>query len=192
MQLQVGKIHSYDGEYAVIEFPDGNGVKEFEVPVCQLMTETDQSQHFPSIGTDVLIAYSEQEQPFLIGTYYTESNGRPFSSRDKFGFKFSDGTEISYDKSTGTLTASGAINTATIDSTAAVNVTAPTVNITGNLIVSGTITGASVAAGSMSASGSISAGGTDVGSMLTQIKTKYNAHTHSGSVPVPGAGEQIV
>ena len=191
MKLQIGKIDSYSGEYAIIKFPDGDNVKEYSVPIGQLLTETDKSQHFPAVGTDVLIAYSEQGQPFVLGTYYTETNGRPFSSLNKFGYSFSDGTEISYDKDSKTVTISGAVANVTINSSTSVNVTAPTINITGNLVVTGSVTAASVAAGSMAASGSVSAGGTDLGSLTSQIKTKYNAHTHSGSVPIPGPGEQI-
>lgn len=181
--LMTGIIKSVNGEYATVEFPQYDNIVDINVLIPNALTTSDKSQFMKAANTPVLIAFDELGQAFIINSFFTETNERPFSSLNKFGYKFSDGTEISYDKDSKKVKISGSILTVEITSAVSLTVTSPLVTINGNLTVNG-----NVACGSIGASGTCDITGgmkaasleTTGGADLDTLKTAYNAHAHGG------------
>ena len=151
-----GKIHAISGQYATVKFPQYDDAKDYQVPINQPSCQGDKFQVMPQVGSQVLVAFTEQGTPYIISTFYTESNNRPYSSLDKFGVTFDDGTEITYDKSSKEVTISGATT---------VSIDANDVNISGDLTVNGTVQGSTVTNGNDS---------------IAEVVLVYNLHTHGG------------
>lgn len=166
-RIKIGTVSSVNPAKATarVVFPDDDGLVSYDLQVMQVNGFRNKDYAMPDVGTDVVCIFlgSGTEEGFIIGAVYTEGNPPPESSIDKRTVVFKDGTRISYDRETHTLsaeiggtsivadrqnvsiTAPAAVTvnctTATVNASASVKLDTPKTDITGVLNVAGLITG---------------------------------------------------
>jgi phage baseplate assembly protein V len=83
-----------------VQMPD-LGIVSNWLPVLHQKTHLDKSYWLPDIGEYVIIAYDEEGEHsdgYVLGAIYNEADNPPVASKDKYFIRFSDGTEIEYDR----------------------------------------------------------------------------------------------
>lgn len=166
-RIKIGTVSSVNPEKATarVVFPDDDGLVSYDLQVMQVNGFRNKDYAMPDVGTDVVCIFlgSGTEEGFIIGAVYTEGNPPPESSMDKRTVVFKDGTRVSYDRATHTLSAEieGTLivadrqnvtikapsavtvncTNATVNASASVTIDTPKTDITGVLNVAGLITG---------------------------------------------------
>lgn len=166
-RIKIGTVSSVNPAKATarVVFPDDDGLVSYDLQVMQVNGFRNQDYAMPDVGTDVVCIFlgSGTEEGFIVGAVYTDGNPPPESSMDKRTVVFKDGTRVSYDRATHTLsaeiegtkivadrqnvtiTAPSAVTVnctnATVNASASVTIDTPKTDITGVLNVAGLITG---------------------------------------------------
>lgn len=207
-RIKIGTVSSVNPAKATarVVFPDDDGLVSYDLQVMQVNGFRNQDYAMPDVGTDVVCIFlgSGTEEGFIVGAVYTDGNPPPESSMDKRTVVFKDGTRVSYDRATHTLsaeiegtkivadrqnvtiTAPSAVTvnctTATVNASASVTIDTPKTDITGVLNVAGLITGK----GGLAISGG---GGGAAATVTGTLKTtgdvvaggiSLQGHTHTG------------
>lgn len=213
-RIKIGTVSSVNPAKATarVVFPDDDGLVSYDLQVMQVNGFRNKDYAMPDVGTDVVCVFlgSGTEEGFIIGAVYTDGNPPPESSMDKRTVVFKDGTRVSYDRATHTLSAeiegtsivadrqnvtitapkSVTINctTATVNASASVTLDTPKTDITGVLNVTGLITGKgglTVSGGgggaSIQCSGNMNLNGTIAATGdVTAGGISLQGHTHTG------------
>lgn len=149
-------------------------------PWCAVLTaKAAQDKHvaLPDIGEQVVIILElDLNRGFVVGAMFSNVDTVPTTDGDVSMTKFSDNTQVSYNRKTHTLT---------VLTTGTVNVTATTVNITatsthnGNITVNGNVS----INGNISASGNAAIGGalSAAGGISGSGGLSFEGHTHTDS-----------
>lgn len=107
--IKIGTVSSVNPAKttARVVFPDDDGLVSYDLQVLQVNSFRNTDFAMPDVGTDVVCAFlsSGSEEGFILGAVYTDGNPPPESSMDKRTVVFKDGTRISYDRATHTLSA---------------------------------------------------------------------------------------
>lgn len=207
-RIKIGTVSSVNPAKATarVVFPDDDGLVSYDLQVLQVNGFRNKDYAMPDVGTDVVCVFlgSGTEEGFIIGAVYTDGNPPPESSMDKRTVVFKDGTRVSYDRATHTLsaeiegtkivadrqnvtiTAPSAVTVnctnATVNASASVTIDTPKTDITGVLNVAGLITGK----GGLAISGG---GGGAAATVTGTLKTtgdvvaggiSLQGHTHTG------------
>lgn len=207
-RIKIGTVSSVNPAKATarVVFPDDDGLVSYDLQVMQVNGFRNQDYAMPDVGTDVVCIFlgSGTEEGFIVGAVYTDGNPPPESSMDKRTVVFKDGTRVSYDRATHTLsaeiegtkivadrqnvtiTAPSAVTVnctnATVNASASVTIDTPKTDITGVLNVAGLITGK----GGLAISGG---GGGAAATVTGTLKTtgdvvaggiSLQGHTHTG------------
>lgn len=207
-RIKIGTVSSVNPAKATarVVFPDDDGLVSYDLQVMQVNGFRNQDYALPDVGTDVVCIFlgSGTEEGFIVGAVYTDGNPPPESSMDKRTVVFKDGTRVSYDRATHTLsaeiegtkivadrqnvtiTAPSAVTVnctnATVNASASVTIDTPKTDITGALNVAGLITGK----GGLAISGG---GGGAAATVTGTFKTtgdvvaggiSLQGHTHTG------------
>lgn len=151
--FRYGKIDSVDPDTmtARVTFEDKDGVVTYPLWILVANTRQNKDYFLPDEGESVVCLFlsNNSTHGFVLGAFYPSSELIPFLDRNVRGTKFENGTELSHNRSDGTITIStpGVIN---IDAEK-VNIIAE-VNITGPLNVNGqsTVTGGDMVADGIS------------------------------------------
>lgn len=94
---------NYETSTATVTIESLEDYKLENVPVMQKLTGKSKSFVMPDVGTTVVVGFSEDRRPILLGCYFTEINLSP-SKSNKYIKSFSDGTTIEYDIENSKLT----------------------------------------------------------------------------------------
>jgi phage baseplate assembly protein V len=84
-----------------VQMPDLDGIVSNWLPVLHHKTHNDKSYWMPDIGEYVVTAFDEEGEHsdgYVLGAIYNSADTPPTASKDKYFIRFSDGTEIEYDR----------------------------------------------------------------------------------------------
>jgi phage baseplate assembly protein V len=84
-----------------VQMPDLDGIVSNWLPVLNHKTHQDKAYWMPDIGEYVIVAFDEEGEHsdgYVLGAIYNEADIPPVVSKDKYFVRFSDGTEIEYDR----------------------------------------------------------------------------------------------
>ena len=184
--IRVGEVTSVDpvNMTARVTFDDDDGVTSYDLPILQRNTLNNQDHCCVDVGEDVLCLFLPTgiEEGFILGSFYAGEVTPPSDSKDVRMVEFSDGTKLSYDRSSHRLTGdvkgdvslivSGTVSVqaqdvVTVKSSTSVTLQAPVINLNGAINTaaeeggSGTMTimGDIDQTGSQKVSGDVVAGG---------------------------------
>lgn len=98
--LRFGRVTGVNGVKVRVEMPDGQNVNSFEIPTVQKRVLKDQDIEMPDIGEPVACLFSGQgcEQGVMLGAYYNGQEGDPGQPSHMDYKRYSDGTELWYDR----------------------------------------------------------------------------------------------
>ena len=208
--IKIGTVSSVDPAKttARVIFPDDDGLVSYDLQVLQVNSFRNTDFAMPDVGTDVVCAFlsSGSEEGFILGAVYTDGNPPPEGSMDKRTVVFKDGTRISYDRATHTLSAdiegtsivadrqnvtitapaSVTVNctNATVNASSSVTIDTPKTDITGVLNVAGLITGKgglAISGGSGGAAASVTGTLKTTGDVVAGgISLQGHTHTEQG------------
>lgn len=106
--IRVGEVTSVDpaAMTARVTFDDDDGVTSFDLPILQRNTFKNHDHCCVDVGEDVLCLFLPTgiEEGFILGSFYAGEVQPPSSSGDVRMVEFSDGTKLSYDRSSHKLT----------------------------------------------------------------------------------------
>lgn len=106
--IKIGEVSSvnYETGTARVVFDDDDSVVSYDLQVVHRNTLKNQDYAMPDIGEDVLCVFlaSGMEEGFILGSVYAGDIKPPEKSADKRTVVFSDGSMVSFDRSTSTLT----------------------------------------------------------------------------------------
>ncbi len=145
-----------------VRFPDLDDMISDWLPVVSMKTHDDKHYWLPDIDEFVIVAFDEDgdfTQGYVLGAIYNSKDPTPVQNRDKHHIRYSDGTEVEYDRKTHTLR----INIPKGEVHITVQNGNGNVYINGNLIVSKEIYDWDQTKGS-----------------LDLLRQTYNSHTHTG------------
>ena len=107
--IKIGEVSSvdYSKGTARVVFDDDDSMVSFDLPVLQTNTYFNKDYAMPDIGEDVLCLFlpSGPEEGFILGSFYAGDIELPQNDGNLRSVKFSDGTEITYDRKFHTLSA---------------------------------------------------------------------------------------
>lgn len=107
--IKIGEVSSVDyaAGTARVVFDDDDSVVSYNLPVLQTNTYSNKDYAMPDVGEDVLCLFlpSGLEEGFILGSFYAGEIELPTTDGDVRAVKFSDGTEITYDRKLHTLSA---------------------------------------------------------------------------------------
>lgn len=197
--IKIGEVSTIDPARgtARVVFDDDDSIVSYDLQVLQRNTIANQDYAMPDIGEDVVCLFlpSGSEAGFILGSVYAGEITPPESDGNKRTVVFSDGTKISYDRTSHTLTAtiggtsitatrenvnvvcSGTadIQAGTVNATAdSATVTAPKINLTGDVNITGNVS----VSGNVSTTGSVTA----TGDVLAMGRISLGTHTHTGNL----------
>ena len=127
---------------------DGDGMVSYPLQVLFPRAGKDAVQDMPDVGDRVAVLFSGAgfEAGVVLGGYYSDANAAPSQNSDVFYRRFSDGTELSYNRASHklsasvqgdvectakgkvTLTAEGSV---TVESSSGITLTAPNILLSG-------------------------------------------------------------
>jgi phage baseplate assembly protein V len=84
-----------------VQMPDLDGIVSNWLAVLHHKTNQDKAYWMPDIGEYVIVAFDEEGEHsdgYVLGAIYNEADKPPVASKDKYFIRFSDGTEIEYDR----------------------------------------------------------------------------------------------
>lgn len=145
-----------------VKFPDLDNMVSYWLPVVIHKTHRDKHYWLPDIGELVIVLSDEDgdyTQGYVLGAIYNSEDPPPIQDRNKHYIRYSDGTEIEYDRETHTLK----VNIPKGEMHITVQNGNGSVYINGNLIVSKEIYDHNQTKGS-----------------LDLLRQTYNMHTHTG------------
>lgn len=196
--IKIGEVSTIDPARgtARVVFDDDDSIVSYDLQVVQRNTYENKDYAMPDIGEDVLCVFLPcgSEDGFILGSVYAGEITPPESDGNKRTVVFSDGTKISYDRKTHTLTAtiggtsitadqqnvnvvcSGTadIQAGTVNATAdSATVTAPTINLTGDVNITGNVS----VSGDVSTTGGVTA----TGDVMAMGAISLASHTHKDS-----------
>ncbi|UNY40539.1 baseplate assembly protein [Pararheinheimera phage vB_PsoM_KLER1-1] len=166
---------------ARVEFKDRSDLVSFELPVMVKQTLKNKDSYTPDIGEHVTCVFLPNglEQGFILGAFYSDADTADNQDPNVRATKFEDGSVLSYDRQSNTLTVNiaveGIVNVnckvATVAAETSITLDTPTTTCTGNLVVDGSISygtgltgeGDMAVTGNITATGSISDGDGDGG-----------------------------
>lgn len=98
--LRFGRVTGVAGGKARVELPDGQNVNSYELSTIQKRVLKDQDIKMPDTGEPVACLFSGQgcEQGLVLGAYYNGQETDPGQPPHIDYKKYSDGTEIWYDR----------------------------------------------------------------------------------------------
>ena len=98
--LRFGRVTGVSGGKVRVELPDGQNVNSYELSTIQKRVLKDQDIKMPYIGEPVACLFSGQgrEQGLVLGAYYNGQENAPEQPAHIDYRKYSDGTEIFYDR----------------------------------------------------------------------------------------------
>ena len=106
--IRVGEVTSVNpaAMTARVTFDDDDGVTSFDLPILQRNTLNNHDHCCVDVGEDVLCLFLPTgiEEGFILGSFYAGEVQPPSSSGDVRMVEFSDGTKLSYDRSSHKLT----------------------------------------------------------------------------------------
>lgn len=107
--IKIGEVSSVNASQgtARVVFDDEDGVVSYDLPVLQTNTFRNKDYSMPDVGEDVLCLFlpSGPEEGFILGSFYAGEIKLPEADANKRTIVFADGTRISYDRSSHTLSA---------------------------------------------------------------------------------------
>lgn len=212
--FKIGEVSSVnpDNCTARVVFSDEDGLVSYDLPVMQRNTIANKDYAMPEVKEDVLCVFLPDgpEDGFILGSFYAGDIEPPETDSNKRTVVFADGTKISYDRTTHTLTATigdtsimadqsnvnvvcagtADIQAGTVNATAdTATVTASTINLTGDVTISGklSVSGDVTAQSNITATGNITTTGavTATGDVIAMGKTSLSTHTHTDSLNKP-------
>ncbi len=157
--FRIGLVTGVDEARAMarVQFDDMDGVLSYWLPVLQHKTCRDKSYWMPDAAEHVVCLLDEHgEEGAVLGAIYSDADGVPTASTEKFHVRFSDGATVEYDRQEHLMavytpgdiraTAGGGIE-ATAEG--GIVAAAPTVRITGQVSITGdvSVTGGITATG---------------------------------------------
>ncbi|MEX2155121.1 MAG: phage baseplate assembly protein V [Gemmatimonadaceae bacterium] len=104
--FKVGRVIERDAATARVRvvFPDYDDLPSWWLPVLHQKTLLDQTYWIPDIDEHVICLVDQRaEAGVVIGAIYSALTPPPIASLEKRFVKFSDGTEVEYDRATHTL-----------------------------------------------------------------------------------------
>ena len=172
---------------------DGDDMVSYPLQVLFPRAGKDTVQDMPDVGDRVAVLFSGAglEAGVVLGGYYSDANAAPSKSSDLFYRRFSDGTELFYDRKTHKLSASvqgdvectvkGKVNltaegTVTMESSSSISLKAPAILLSGAISSEGHGGGA----GTFSMKGKVDVEGTvdSTGDMTAEgISAAHHTHT---------------
>jgi len=178
--VRLGKVtNRYPDKNRVrVEFQGREKVISYELEVLQPKTKDDKFYFMPDVGEYVLCVFLPYapDSGFVVGAYYDKNFMPPIADNDKFYAKFSDGTEIFYDRKSHLLQANikGNIDiVANNTHIATITTHDGDVTINGNVLINGNLQ----TNGNIQASQQIKDLNGANGS-LNDLRNAYNEHTH--------------
>lgn len=106
--IRVGEVTSVNpaAMTARVTFDDDDGVTSFDMPILQRNTLKNRDHCCVDVGEDVLCLFLPTgiEEGFILGSFYAGEVTPPSDNRDVRMVEFSDGTKLSYDRSSHKLT----------------------------------------------------------------------------------------
>ncbi len=98
--LRMGRVTGISGGKVRVEFADGQKMNSFELSTLQKRVLKDQDIEMPDIGEPVAVLFSGQgcEQGVVLGAYYNGQEGDPGQPAHMDYKRYSDGTELWYDR----------------------------------------------------------------------------------------------
>lgn len=206
--LKIGEVSSVDHARgtARVSFDDDDSLVSSDLQVVQRNTYENKDYAMPAVNEDVVCLFlpGGSEDGFILGSVYAGEIKPPEQDGNKRTVVFSDGTRISYDRTSHTLTAtirgtekedgtsivatrenvnvvcSGTadIQAGTVNATAdSATVKAPTINLTGDVNITGNVS----VTGNVTTTGGVTA----TGEVIAMGKTALSAHTHNDSLNKP-------
>jgi len=145
-----------------VRFPDLDDMVSYWLPVVSAKTHKDKHYWLPDIGELVVVIPDEDgdyTQGYVLGAIYNSEDTTPVQDGDKHYIRYSDGTEVEYDRRNHILR----INVPEGEVHITVQNGSGNVYINGNLIVSKEIYDWNQTKGS-----------------LDILRQTYNSHTHTG------------
>ena len=168
----------------------------------------------PKVGDTVLCVFMPGgiEDGFVIGSYYHKQEEPPVKDKNRFYRRFSDGTVVEYDESSGKLTVENpkdvtlkvqnsitketqtlriSTQNLNISASSSSNLSTPTFTISGNVMIQGTliVSGGIQSIGSLIAQGGVMTSPSGIAVFMDDLVNKFNTHTHTdsqgGSTSVP-------
>lgn len=192
--LRFGTISKIDADkgLAKVSFKE-DGIETDWLPVLQKNTISNKHFHMFDINEHVACMMDHNaEHGVIMGAVYSK-NETPGTVKgaDVEGVEFSDGTNVSYNRSTSELKidCAGKVTVicteATVEASSKVTLDTPTVDVSGDLNVSGGIT----AGGDMEATGNIKTTAGDITTNSGEVKAgtiPLKTHKHTGVQPGGG------
>ena len=167
-QLKYGSVTDSKPGFIKASFPAADYLPSTWIPVIAGSSHGDQDGATLAKGTFVAcLMDAHADSGVCLGPIYSDLDAPPTTSADVWMKKFADGTILSYDKGSKTLTAS-------VAGAGTAEITAATVKVNGDLQVSGNVSAANV-----SATGDVSVGA------ITLLH-----HVHLGNMGAP-TGESM-
>lgn len=98
--LRFGRVTGVNGGKVRVQFADGQDMNSFELSPVQKRVLKDQDIEMPDIGEPVACLFSGQgcEQGVVLGAYYNGQENDPGQAPHMDYKKYSDGTELWYDR----------------------------------------------------------------------------------------------
>ncbi len=107
--IRIGEVSSIDPAKgtARVAFDDEDSMVSYDLPVLQRNTLENHDYWMPDIGEDVVCLFlpTGSEDGFILGSFYADEIKPPASTEDIRMVEFSDGTKVSYDRSSHELKA---------------------------------------------------------------------------------------
>ena len=107
--IKIGEVSSvnYAQGTARVIFDDEDSSVSYDLPVLHRNTLRNKDYAMPDVGEDVLCLFlpSGPEEGFILGSFYAGDIELPQNDGNLRSVKFSDGTEITYDRKLHTLSA---------------------------------------------------------------------------------------
>ncbi len=177
--LKFGIVDQVDAAKARVRvrFEEDGMVSDW-LPVAQSGSLKNKAYHLPDISEHVVCLMDEHaEAGAVVGSIYNKTDAPGFSTADRVGMKFEDGTEVYFNRSTKeyVINSTGKVKvTAATD----VEITCSKLKITGNVEVTGKIDATDVIKSD-----------TDVKAITVSLKTHIHGGVMSGagttSTPIP-------
>ena len=100
-----GIVHSAKPGFARVRFDDLDGMVSDWLPTSHANTQNDKEVETLNVGAQVsCLMDSRMEDGCIVGAHYNDVDAPPVQDPAKWVKKFSDGTEIQFDKGTKSLT----------------------------------------------------------------------------------------
>lgn len=179
--IRIGEVVSIDPVACTcrVVFDDDDSLNSYDLPVMQRCTYDNHDYQLPDIGEDVVVAFRRggEEDGIVLGSFYAGEITPPESSPEKRTVVFKDGTRFSYDREaheltmtiegteivynrrTGTITVPETITVnctdAVVNASSSLTINSPTSTFTGDVIIQKTlsVTGLITGAGGFTVSG---------------------------------------